>query len=101
MNSELLAVITKAVVMICSALITIYVLPWLKAKIGAENLEKVELLAEQGVRAAEMIYTPEEWKLKKQYVIRLIQDKATEAGLTEDDVNAIIEAFVQEVKHAN
>lgn len=55
------------------------------------------------VRAAEQMFTPEQWMEKKEYVTAYITDivnNKLKIGLDEQDINNIIEGVVNEVKKA-
>ena len=75
--------------------------PLAETKISEEKLEELEKFCEQAVRAAEQLYTPEEYKLKKAYVLSLINEQIEKLGLglNEAEIDAIIEGIVNYVKH--
>ena len=100
MTPELITEITKAIVSVVLILISAYVIPWLKNKIGDDKYATVVEFAEIVVRSAEKIYTPEEWAEKKKYAVQMVSDKAKEIGLdlSIEEINAIIEGAVQAVK---
>lgn len=101
MNAELIQLIIEAVVGVAVVIISGHVIPWLKEKLGSEKMCNLEAFIEAAVRAAEQIYTPEQWKDKKEYVLRLASERLQEMGLelSEDVLNAIIEGIVNSVKH--
>ena len=100
MNPELIAKIVEAVVTILLAVISAYIIPWLKNKLGDDKYATLLEFAEIVVRSAEKLYTPEEWEKKKEYALELVMAKAEEVGLklSYDEINAIIEGAVQAVK---
>ena len=101
MKPEMITKITELTLMMVAMLITAYVIPWLRTKIESDKLEKIKIFCEQAVRAAEQIYKPEEWKLKKEYVRSLIDEQVEKLGLgiNEAEIDAIIEGIVNFVKH--
>lgn len=101
MTPEQITQVTEAIVTILVAVVSAYVIPWLKTKINAEKLKQLEQFCEQAVRSAEQIYKVEEYKLKKAYVLTLINEKAEKLGigLNEAEIDAIIEGIVNYVKH--
>lgn len=101
MTQELLTKLIEAILTVIAILITGYLIPWLKTKIGADKYAQLEQFTEACVRAAEQLYTPEEWKLKKAYVVSLISEKADSLGigLNEAEIDALIEGVVNFVKH--
>lgn len=100
MNSETLNIVVKAVLTIAIALVTGVVIPWIRNKIGADKFAKLEEYTDLAVRTAEMIFTIEEWKEKKEYVLEYVSGKAKEIGLdmSAEDINVLIEGIVNEVK---
>ena len=100
MSPELITKIVEAVVTILLALISAYVIPWLKNKVGDDKYATIIEFAEIVVRSAEKLYTPEEWEKKKEYALELVMAKAESIGLKldYDEINAIIEGAVQAVK---
>ena len=100
MNTELITKLVEAVVTVVIVLISAYVIPWLKGKIGDDKYATIVEFAEIVVRSAEKIYTLEEWAQKKRYAVEMVQKKAEELGITitTEEINAIIEGAVQAVK---
>lgn len=100
MDAQITKIIVDAVFGIIGILITGYLIPWIKAKIGENKYNTIVEYTELAVRSAEQLYTPEEWKEKKQYVLNYITNKAKEIGLdlTAIDIENIIEGIVNSVK---
>lgn len=101
MSTDLITKIVEAVVTILLAVISAYVIPWLRTKIGTDKMDQLNNFIELAVRAAEQLYTPEEWSQKKAYVLDLATSKVLQLGinLTEAQLDAIIEGIVNAVKH--
>ena len=101
MNSELLTVIIKAIIMVLSVLVTAVIIPYIKEKIGESKYDELTYFVKYAVRCAEQMYTPEEWKEKKEYVTAYIIKKAQEINinLSEEDIDVLIEGIVNEIKH--
>ena len=100
MSTELITKLVEAIVTVVIVLISAYVIPWLKGKIGDDKYALIVEFAEIVVRSAEKLYTPDEWAQKKRYAVEMVQKKAEEIGITitADEINAIIESAVQSVK---
>jgi len=100
MDFETFKVIITSVVSLVSVLLTALVIPWLKNKLGAEKLAKIEEYTTLAVRCAEQIYTPEQWAEKKKYVMQYIVGVSEQIGLemSMEDLNVLIEGIVNEVK---
>ncbi|MEA4920620.1 MAG: phage holin, LLH family [Clostridiaceae bacterium] len=82
-----------AVVTMLSAIITTFVIPWIKAKTSAEQLQKIMEWVTIAVDAAEQIYAGAgRGTEKKQYVIEFLASR----GITVDDeaLDALIESEV-------
>lgn len=102
MTNELLVKIIGAVITIIIALVSAYVIPFVKSKIGESNFSMLLGYIDAGVRCAEQLYTVEQWKEKKQYVFDYTKgliDKVVHIKLTDDEIDTLIEGMVNEVKH--
>lgn len=101
--NDITKIIVEAVVSISVILITRYIIPWIKGKIGEDKYKIIENYTELAVRSAEQMYTPDQWRQKKNYVKLCVQEKLKEIGLelTETEINNIIEGWVNAVKKAN
>ena len=90
--------IVSAVITLIVALITTFLIPWLKNKLDADKFEKVQAWTKVAVQAAEMIYNGAgRGEEKKAYVLNWL----AEHGITmdEDRINALIEAAVYDLNH--
>lgn len=67
--------IIQAVIGLCVALVTAFVIPWVKAKVGAQNMTELLAWVDIAVAAAEQIYTSTQGAEKKKYVIHFLQQK--------------------------
>ena len=86
--------IVNAVITLIAAIVTTFLIPWIKSKIDAAKLAQIVEWVGIAVRAAEHIYI--EFGMgekKKQYVLDFLADK----GFTLDpnSINAMIEAAVK------
>ena len=102
MNGELLVKIVLAIISICGALVTAYVIPFIKSKISSTELNKLFEYAKIAVRCAEQIYTVEQWQEKKEYVMDYVMNIMIEKlhiNLSYDQIDTIVEGIVNEVKH--
>lgn len=84
-------IILLAIFLLASVASAVF-LPWLKSKIGNENLVEFLKWVEIGVAAAEQLFSSFDGPKKKAYVVQFLEDK----GITfdEDEVDAAIEAAV-------
>jgi len=88
--------IIKSVVELILALASAILIPYIRQKISSARLEKLMRYTDIAVAAAQQIYTPEEWEVKKKYVQDFLKEKGYDVELTE--VDATIEAAVKRVK---
>ena len=101
MTNEIFMKIISAIVTIICALISAYLVPWIRAKITAEQMAQITDYAIKAVRAAEQLYTPEQWQQKKQHVLEYMLDVINDKfriRLTIEDIDTLIEGVVNEVK---
>lgn len=88
--------IVNAVIALIAAIVTTFLIPWIKSKIDAAKLAQIVEWVGISVRAAEQIYNESGMgEKKKQYVLDFLADK----GFTLDpnSINAMIEAAVKEL----
>lgn len=89
--------IVNAVIALLAAVVSTFLIPWIKGKVEAQKLEKIMDWVTIAVSAAEQIYNESGMgEKKKQYVLDFLEDK----GLTVDinSVDAMIEAAVYGLK---
>ncbi len=89
-------VIVNAVIALIAAVISVFVIPWIKSKTTAQQREELVAWVKIAVSAAEQIYKGEKrGEEKKQYVLDFLKSN----GFTVDDdsVNAAIEAAVKQL----
>ena len=101
MDTKVFMTIAMAIISIAGALVSAYVIPWIKANISAKDMESITFWVRFAVRCADQLFTPEEWEKKKSYVMSYIIGKVVELGikLTEEDINTLIEASVNALHH--
>ena len=69
MDSEITKIILEAIIGVVAILITGYLLPWFKSMVGEEKFALIVDCTAYAVRAAEQLFTPEQWREKKKYVL--------------------------------
>ena len=84
--------IIEAVVVLISALITTFLLPYIKLKLSDEKRQKLIFWIETAVKAAEQIYGSKTGQQKKEYVVAFLLSKGIVADI--DEVTALIESEV-------
>lgn len=101
MTNETFIQIIGGVITILCALITGFVIPWLKSKVDAEQTEKLAYYIDMAVRCAEQIFTPEQYEMKKAYVTSYIKELVNNTfnlTLSDEDINVLIEGAVNQIK---
>lgn len=91
--------IAEALIALILAIITTFVVPWLKEKYDAQKLAKIQTWVKTAVQAAEMIYSGTGLgEKKKAYVTKFLADR----GITIDAeaIDAMIESAVLEIQEA-
>lgn len=81
--------IVTAVIGLLSALISAFLIPWIKSKIDDEKLQQADAIITIAVGAAEQLFKSTEGQLKKQYVLDYLKKK----GITLDA--ATIEVMIE------
>ena len=98
---ERLFQIILALIPIIGAIITGFVIPFIKEKIGAEKLAKYKHWANLAVRAAEMLWTESgKGSDKKQYVVDFLNKmfNKNKVVITEQQIEVLVESAVKEMK---
>ncbi len=99
MNDNLFQLILTCIP-ILGAIITYFVIPWIKANIDGEKLAQCEEWAVLAVKCAEMIFREKGMgKDKKAYVVDFLIKKFAESNIkiTVEQINILIESAVQEL----
>lgn len=88
--------IILAIITLIGGIIARYVIPWIKNKLTDHQYDALTTLVRVGVFAAEQIFTSDQWKEKKQYVVDLLMENGYKVDTTA--VDALIEATVRELR---
>jgi hypothetical protein len=101
MDTNIFMTIALAIISIAGALVSAFVIPWIKTNVSAKDLETIIFWVRFAVRCADQLFTPDQWAEKKKYVMAYIIEKAGEIGinLTEEDIDVLIEACVNQIHH--
>jgi len=97
MSSDAFLTIVGAILTIIVTIVSAYVIPYIKQKITAEDMETINYYIQLAVKCADQIYTKDEYKQKKEYVVNYICkviDEKLHIKLTEQDVDTLIEGIV-------
>lgn len=95
MTIDITAIINAAIALI-AAVVTAFVVPWIKSKTTAQQREDLIAWVKIAVAAAEQIYKGDKRGAeKKQYVLDFLEDNGF--SVDNDSVNAAIEAAVKQL----
>ena len=93
---DVLMQIIKLMITIAGLVITYYLVPFLKEKVGEQKFDETYNWVAIAVNAAEQIFNkPNMGEMKKEYVLKFLNEKGV--NLPEDDLDALIEAVVYEI----
>ena len=89
--------IISAVIALISALVSAFLIPWLKTKIDANKLQTIKTYVEIGVKAAEQLYAATDGEEKKAYVINFLAEHGIRFDVS--TIDQLIEAAVLQLLH--
>lgn len=92
--------IFQFLLVILLAVLSYFVIPWIKSKIGNEKWEQLLDFIEWCVRWAEQKFSPEQNQMKKKEVYKKVFEYAEQIGIkvTGEQLDALIEGVVNAVK---
>ena len=97
MNFDLTEIF-EGVVMLLSAIVTTFIIPVLRQKLGDEKREKLLFWIKTAVSAAEQLYGSKTGQQKKDYVVAFLLSKGIVVDI--DEVTALIESEVYKLTKA-
>lgn len=100
--NEILFEIIKVIVMLAALVITRYLVPWIKEKIGADKLAEAEKWAKYAVLKAQQVLWEESGADRKAYVTEFLKEIliAKNIALSDEQLDVLIEAAVKQMKIA-
>lgn len=97
MNTINLTPIIEAVFALLGAIITAFVIPWIKSKLSENQLKELQIWVNAAVAAAEQIFSdPGSGMEKKEYVLEFLESKGFE--IDEGSIDKLIESAVYALK---
>ena len=84
--------VVEFVIAVVAMAVSVFLIPWLKQKIGEAKMSELLALVQVAVEAAEQLFGAGTGDQKKQYVVKLLQNQGIDA--TSEKVNAMIESAV-------
>ncbi len=101
--NDLSFMILKVIISMATALITFYLVPYLKSQTGNKETEEIMRAIELAVKAAEQTVKGEkQGKYKKAEAIQFVSSWLKDRGIsiTDDQIDKLIEAAVYSMKNA-
>ncbi len=98
--NEIVFEIIKIIVMIAALVVTRYLVPWLKERIGAEKLGQVEKWVKYAVEMAQQVHRYKLGEDRKAIVTEFLREIliAKNISISDEQLNVLIEAAVKEMK---
>ncbi len=98
--NEVVLEILKVIVMLAVLVVTRYLVPWIKAKIGAEQLEEVKTWVNAAVLMAQQVYDAKPGAERKAIVVDLIRGMLIKKNIdiSTEQLDTLIEAAVKAMK---
>ncbi len=93
--------IILASIPVFGAIITGFIIPFIKEKIGAEKLAKYEYWTSMAVKCAEMVFKEQGMgEAKKEYVVNFLNEmfNKNKVVITSEQIEILVEAAVKELK---
>lgn len=97
MTSDVLFKILLSLIPLCTAIITYIIAPAIKAYISQAQLDEYAFWVGRAVECAQQIYTPEQWKEKKEYCVEYLSDLLGNK-LSPAQIDILIESAVKSLK---
>lgn len=98
--NEMVIEILKMVVMLAVIVVTRYLVPWIKAKIGAEQFEEAKTWVNAAVLMAQQVYAAKPGPERKAIVVDLIRGMLIKKNIdiSAEQLDTLIEAAVKAMK---
>lgn len=99
MDRDIIMQILRLVIMVATALITTYLIPWIKSHTDTEKLYAIMRWAHEAVMAAEQLYGAKTGAEKKHYAKAYLRKIAKDAkiDISDEELDMLIEAAVGEM----
>lgn len=98
--NEIFFEVIKLIVMVAVLVITRYLIPWLKERIGAEKLAVAEKWVRYAVLKAQQVLWEKNGQDRKAYVTEFLKQilTAKNIALSDEQLDVLIEAAVKQMK---
>lgn len=82
--------VLEFVIAVATIAVAIFLVPWLKEKLGAERAQRLENLIWQAVQAAEQLFGAGAGESKKAYVVEYLEARGVDAQAVDADIEAAV-----------
>ena len=98
--SEMMMEVLKVIVMLAVLLVTRYLIPWIKAQIGAKQMDEIRAWVKDAVLMAQQVHEAKPGEERKAIVVDLIRKMLIKKNIdiSEEQLNMLIEATVKAMK---
>lgn len=98
--NDIIFEIVKVVVMMAVLVVTRYLVPWIKEKVGAEKMSAIEKWTRYAVEMAQQVYWSKPGQDRKAIVTEILKDilGAKDLAISDEQLDILIEAAVKEMK---
>ena len=99
MDRDIIMQALKLIIMVATALVTTYLIPWIKSHTDTEKLYAVMRWAHEAVMAAEQLYGAKTGVEKKKYARAYLRKiaQAAKIDISDEELDMLIEAAVGEM----
>lgn len=100
MMADITFEILKLIVMVCTALVTAYVIPWIRKKVGDENISVIADWTQKAVWYAQQTMSASSGAMRKQYVMGFLKEivQKNKIPITDEQLEILVEAAVKELR---
>lgn len=97
---DILFEVLKLIVMVAVFLVTTFLVPWLKNKIGADKIAQIEKWVNAAVLSAQQTKWDQSGEDRKKAVVQFVQKMCAEHNIkiTDEQIDILIEAAVKQMK---
>lgn len=98
--NEMIFEVLRLVVLLAVFVVTCYLIPWIRGKIGQDKLDEITKWANAAVLMAQQVYAAKTGAERKAIVVGLLKDIliAKNISISDDQLNMLIEAAVKAMK---
>lgn len=82
--------VLEFIITVATIAVAIFLVPWLKEKLGAERAQQLEELIWKAVQAAEQLFGAGNGAEKKAYVVEYLEARGVDAEAVDADIEAAV-----------